>query len=324
MSGRVLVTGGTGFVGRALLERLSRSAWVPRLALRRSLECAGFETMHVGGLSAETDWRAALSGCDAVVHLAARVHVLDENERAAEAAFMAINAHATARLARAALEAGARRFIFVSSVKAAAEAGESVLDDGTPPQPQSAYGKSKRAAEITLEAVEGLDVTILRPPLVFGPGVGAQFLRLLKLAKAGVPLPFGALRNARSFMAVDALADAIVTALDCTGRGAQPFFVNGGAPLSTPELIAALRRAMAQPPRLFPVPLAMLNAAAVLLGRGEEMRRLTESLALDNSRFRRAFGWSPPVDQTTALTETAHWFLAGARDPWQGLRQEKP
>jgi nucleoside-diphosphate-sugar epimerase len=322
MSGRVLITGGAGFVGRAVLARLSRSAWTPRVAVRRPVPLGDVETSHVGEISPSTDWRAALAGCDAVIHLAARVHVLDERERDAEASFMATNAESTAQLGRAAREAGVSRFVFVSSVKAAAEASKRPLDDSVDPQPQSAYGRSKRAAEITLGEIENLDVTILRPPLVFGPSVGAQFLRLLKLARTGVPLPFGAIRNARSLIAVDALADAIVASLDAAGRRPQPFFVTGGRPLSTPALMAMLRQAMDLPARLLPCPPTFLRAGAALLGRREEMMRLTESLALEDRRFRETFAWSPPRAQETYLAETARWFLAGARDPWQDGREE--
>lgn len=323
MSGRVLITGGTGFIGRAVLARLVRSRWTPRLALRKPLAFPGIETETVGDLAGEPNWQSALAGCDAVIHLAARVHVLHETETDSEAAFAAVNAHGTERLAREARAAGVKRFIFISSVKAAAEASEALLDDSVPSQPESAYGKSKRAGEIALAAIEGLDVTILRAPLVFGPGVGAQFLRLLKLARGGLPLPFGAIRNARSLISVESLADAIVTALDNGGQRTQPFFVTGGPPLSTAELIRALRRAMNLPPRLVPVPPPVLRAGAALAGRSAEMMRLTESLALDDSRFRCVFGWSPPRDQETALVETARWFLETGGAPWQNRLEER-
>jgi nucleoside-diphosphate-sugar epimerase len=314
---RVLVTGANGFVGRALVERLRRGGWTVRAALRRATETCAAETVLIGDLASPVDWRSALEGCGAVVHLAARVHVLHERETDAARAFHAVNVEATRALAEQATAQGVRRFVFLSSVKAAAEAGDIPLDDEVTARPESAYGRSKREAEIALSRIEGLDVTILRPPLVFGPLVGAQFRRLLKLAASGVPLPFGSIRNARSFVAVDALADAIAAALPREGQGAPPFFVTGGPPLSTPALIATLRRAMAQSSRLVPFPAALLGAAASLLGRTEEMRRLTDSLVLDDSRFRRAFGWSPPREQNEALAETARWFLAGAPSSWQ-------
>jgi nucleoside-diphosphate-sugar epimerase len=315
---RVLVTGASGFVGRAVLARLARSAWRVRAAIHRSAPPGGFETVAVGDLSPTQDWAHALAGCTAVIHLAARVHVLNETGADSAAAFAVENAAATENLARQALAAGVRRFLFLSSVKAAAEASTAPLDDEVTPQPRSAYGQSKRAAEIALGAMPALDVTILRPPLVFGPGVRAQFFRLLKLAALRLPLPLGAIRNARSFIAADALADAIATALDVADAGPQPYFVTGGPPLSTPALIATLRQAMGVSPRLFPLPPALLGRAASLLGRGEEMRRLTESLALDDQRFRRRFAWAPPRPQADLLAETARSFLAGAHRSWQG------
>jgi nucleoside-diphosphate-sugar epimerase len=271
---RVLVTGPGGFVGRALVPRLEAHGHRVVRAGRR----------EVGEIGPATRW--PLEGVEAVVHLAAQVHDPD----AAPETFDRVNRQATIGLARAAAAAGIPRFVFLSTAKVMGERSERPLRESDPPRPEGPYAVSKLAAEAALPA----HAVVLRPPLVHGPGVGANFRALLRLCRSGLPLPFAGLENRRSLIAVGNLADAILRCLEAPGaRGV--YHVRDGD-FSTPELVAELRRARGMAPRLFRIPRGLLRVApAALVG----------SLQLDDGAFRRDFGWAPPVPAAAALAETA-------------------
>jgi len=312
---RVLVTGANGFVGRALCRALRDSGNTVTGLVRRQMQhehgvdewvdpSVDFEGMDAG-------WHAALQ-VDCVVHLAARVHVMLEDAADPEAAFQATNVEGTLRVARAAWRHGVRRFVFVSSIKAMTEAdsGRPVREDDSP-APQDPYGRSKRAAEealIRLGAQTGLEIVIVRPPLVYGPDVRANFLSLMNAVWKGVPLPLGALGARRSLVYVDNLADALVHCATDARAAQQCFHVADNDALTIAELARALGRHLGRPARLLPVPESWLRLAGRLTGRTAQVDRLVGSLQLDTSRIRTVLGWQAPYSTEEGLAATARWY----------------
>ena len=312
---RVLVTGATGFVGRALLPRLLGQGWAVRAAVRGVCGAAalpaGVEAVAVGDLAAPVDWPPVLAGVDLVVHLAARVHVMGESGEGALERYRRVNTEATRRLAEAAAAAGVRRFLLMSSVKAAGEGGGAPLTEAMAPVPADPYGVSKLEAESALAVAAGgtaMEWVVLRPPLVYGPGVGANFLKLLKIARRGLPLPLGAVRNRRSLVFAGNLADAVVCCLDHPAAANRCFFVHDGAALAVPELVCRLAAQLDRRLWLPPVPVPLLRLGAGLLGAGAAFDRLCGSLEVDDSALRRATGWTPPFTTDDGLRATVDWF----------------
>ena len=310
---RVLVTGATGFIGPALVEALLAAGHRVRVALRRDAPLLpGVEYTITGGVGPATDWRPALLGVAAVVHLAARAHVTETGSGALER-FRAVNSAGTRHLAEAAAASGVRRFVFLSSVKAMGESSprDRALTESDTPAPEDAYGLSKREGEIALldvAATSGLEPVIVRAPLVYGPGVKGNFLRLMRLVERGIPLPFGAVANRRSLVARANLAAALALCLKHPDAAGETFLVADGEDLSTPELIRRLARALGRPARLVPLPSALLNRAGRLMGRETEIARLTGDLAIDSGAIRARLGWRPIVTVDAALAETAAWY----------------
>jgi nucleoside-diphosphate-sugar epimerase len=307
---RVLVTGASGFVGRALLPRLQREAFLVRGTTRQTGHALpdSVETT-IAELHPDTDWRPVLGGVDAVVHLAARVHVMHDRALDPLAEFRRINVQGTENLARQAAAAGIRRFVFVSSVKVNGEAG--VYHEQDRPAPVDPYGISKHEAESRLRNVArntGLEVVVVRPPLVYGPGARANFAALTRAVAAGVPLPLGAIHNRRSLIAVDNLADFIVTCLRHPAAANETFLVSDGEDLSTPALIRRLARAMGRRAYLLPVPPSILRATAALTGTTAAAQRLLDTLVVDIAKARRQLAWTPPltVDEGLALAVAAY------------------
>jgi nucleoside-diphosphate-sugar epimerase len=322
---RILVTGAGGFVGGALLPVL-----LPRhrlvLAQRRASDAtrpAGAEICVVGEIGPGTEWSAALRDVDQVVHLAAHVHVGDA--KADPATFMRVNSVGTQRLAEAASRAGVARFVFLSSVKVNGDAsGDRPFRESDPPHPQDAYACSKWAAEQALAAltataaqnappIRPMEIVILRPPLVYGPGAKANFRALVRLCLLGIPLPFGAIDNQRSLIYSGNLADAISRVLTAPSRpGCRTYLLRDGGDLSTGDLIRGLAAGINREARLPALPPDWLRSALQLIGKGAAADRLLGSLAVDDSRFRADYAWRPPYAVGEALAITARWFRDSA------------
>jgi nucleoside-diphosphate-sugar epimerase len=305
----VLVTGCTGFIGTALLERLwNEPEFTVRGAVRREVALpGGLECVRVGEVSPETDWRSALVGVDAVVHLAGRVHVMGDTAADPLAAFRHVNVGGTLNLARQAAAAGVGRIVYVSSVKVNGETGS--FSEGDPVSPQDAYAISKHEAESGLREIAGragMELVVVRPPLVYGAGVGANFARLMRAVERGVPLPFGMVHNRRSLVALENLVDFIVTCTTHPAAAGRTFFVSDSEDLSITELIRRLGRAMGRPARLIPVPPTLLMTVATLAGRRDDARRLLGTLEVDISRARQLLGWEPPIGVDEGLRQASN------------------
>lgn len=316
MTARVLVTGATGFIGTTLCGNLTESGYVVRAALRRDrpLPLGTAEKIVVGEIDESTDWSAAVDGVDSVVHLAARVHVMHDSASNARL-YEQTNALGTQQLVSAAARAGVRRFIYLSTIKVNGEErpiGAYRADDT--PNPQDAYGKSKWDGEQALLAAAGsMEAAIVRPPLVYGPGVRANFLRLLSWVDKEYPLPLDAVDNRRSLVSVWNLCDLLAHLLQCPLPHNQAWLVSDGEDLSTPALIRRIAAAMGRRSRLWPVPVPLLQVAGALTGKSAEISRLRGSLVVDIAPTRERLAWSPPMTVDEALRRTARWYLDEAR-----------
>ena len=301
---RVLVTGGYGFVGRAVCAGLAKHKQHVLCALRSEptapMDGEFLHTIRIGDIGADTNWASSLSDVCTVVHLAARAHVMHDTVPDPLAAYRTVNVDGTLNLARQAAAAGVKRFVFVSSVKVNGEYStpERPFSESDACHPQDAYGQSKHEAEQGLRqlfADTGMEVVIIRPPLVYGPGVKANFLALMRAVQLGWPLALGAIDNRRSLIALDNLVDFILTCATHPKAANQTFLVSDGHDLSTTELARGLARAADVPARLMPVPVWALQAGASILGRRGEVQRLCGNLQVDISKARSLLGWQPPV-----------------------------
>jgi nucleoside-diphosphate-sugar epimerase len=314
---RVFLTGASGFVGRGLIERLStQDDLVLVAALRKQVSGVprNVASLKIPGLEFDTDWSNALEGINTVIHCAARVHVMHDESSDPLAEFRKVNVEGTLNLARQAAQAGVRRFIFISSIKVNGEGtpvGVPYLAD-VQSLPADPYGISKMEAEHGLRALAsktGMEVVIIRPPLVYGPGVKANFLNMMRWLHKGVPLPFGAIHNRRSLVALDNLVDLIVTCIEHPAAANQNFLVSDGEDLSTSELLRRMGTALGKPARLLPVPSRLLEMGAALLGKKDLSQRLCGSLQVDIDKTRELLNWIPPVSVDEALRKTAKHFL---------------
>jgi len=311
----VLLTGATGFIGTALSLRMIHEGWQVRGAVRSLSDqtrlSAGGEAVPVGPIGPDTVWAHALSGVDIVVHLAARTHVTREVDVDPLKAYRMINVAATDRLARAAVAAGVKRFIYLSSVKVNGEGRAEPYTEQDTPAPEDPYGISKWEAEQALHRIaekSGMEVVILRPPLVYGPGVKANFLALINIVRRGIPLPFAGVRNRRSLLYLGNLVDAIVFVCNRPEAAGQTYLVSDGVDVSTPELIRRIAGAFGRPARLFSFPPHLMRFAGRLLGKAPAVERLLGSLTVDTSKIQRELGWKAPYPMEQGLGETADWF----------------
>lgn len=321
MSLSVLVTGASGFVGRALVGRLSsdvRCLQVRAASRQGEVYDALVQGFRAPDLGANADWHGALRGVQAVFHCAARVHVMNEQSADPLVEFRRVNVEGTLQLARQAVEAGVRRFIFVSSIKVNGEQtlpGKAFCADDES-QAVDPYGISKREAEdglLALSTETGLEVVIVRPPLIYGPGVKANFLSMLNWLSKGIPLPFGAINNRRSLVALDNLVDLLVHCLTHPAAPGQRFLVSDGEDLSTTELLRRLGQALGRPARLLPVPQGLIKVAALLVGRADLSQRICGSLQVNIDKTRELLDWAPLVSVDQALAKTAVHYLENPR-----------
>lgn len=302
---KVVVTGATGFVGTVLCDLLAASGYEVAPAVRSKSGLS--HGVVVGNLNASTDWRSALIGCDAAIHLAARVHVLGDAAQNPLALYRATNTEATLNLARQAADAGVKRFVFISSIKVNGEGTDAAYRESDTPAPADAYAISKWEAEQGLRRIAcetGLEVVILRPPLVYGPGVKANFLRLMRMVERGWPLPLGAIRNRRSLLYLGNLVDAIRLCVEHPAAAGQTFLLDDGEAVSTPDLIRAVAHAMGRSARLPAVPVSVVEFAGALLGKRAAVARLTGSLWVDSSLIRSRLNWAPPYSMEAGLAAT--------------------
>jgi nucleoside-diphosphate-sugar epimerase len=315
----ILVTGAGGFVGRSLIPYFTAQGRAVRIASRVPLASAipGVQAVPVGDIGPATDWSRAIDGVAGVVHLAGLAHVLDRARSGDDAQYMRVNTEGTARLAEAAASAGVARFVFISSarVHGPARTGQ-VFSEADAPAPDDPYSRSKWAAEQRLREVAQRGGTafapvILRPPLVYGPGVGANFERLLRWAASGFPLPLAAIENRRSLVSVRNLCAAITVCLDHAQSPGNTFLVSDGEDVSTPALITRMGRALGTTPRLVAAPVSMLAVGARVVGRAADFNRLAADMAVDSRAIRRTLGFVPPQTLDAGLAEVAQWYREG-------------
>jgi len=306
------VTGADGFVGGHVVRTLQQAGHVVRIACRSLKSSVDGSAVAIGSIDPDTDWTAAVVGMDAVVHLAARVHVMrDRTGDASE--FRRTNTEGTLRLARAAAEAGARRFVFLSTIKVNGEATtDRPFRAEDEPHPDDPYAWSKLLAEQGLRQIVELEPVIIRPPLVHGPGAKGNLARFCRLARAGLPVPFGGIQNRRDLIGVANLANLIERCVGHAGAVGQVFLASDGQALSTPELYRAIAAGLGRPARMVNVPVALMRALARPLGLSDEVDRLTQSLELDIGKTRDVLGWNPPVSAVAGITEMARAYLRGA------------
>jgi nucleoside-diphosphate-sugar epimerase len=323
----VLVTGAGGFVGTALVKRLQSEPHIMvRVSSRRELVVlSGVDSVLGADLGPATDWGRAVQGADVVVHLAARVHVMRERNADALTTFRAINTAATENLARQASRAGVRRFVYLSSVKVN---GEQTLEgraftEQDVPRPQDPYGVSKHEAEKALRDVAretGMQVVIVRSPLVYGPGVKANFRKMMRWLSTGIPLPLGAIHNQRSLAGLDNLTDLIVTCVRHPSAANETFLVSDGEDLSTTDLLKRLADALGRQALLIPVSATLLRLGLAMLSKGDIAQRLLGSLQVDISKARKLLNWTPPLSVDESLRRVALDYL-GSHHSAKQIRQ---
>lgn len=311
---KVVVTGASGFVGNATCSRLVTQGMSVVGTVRRlpARPLPGVDYRIVADLDASTDWWDALTGVDTIIHCAARVHVMRETAGDPLVAFRVVNVAGTEQLARQAAAAGVRRFIFLSSVKVNGEGALVAYREADIPAPEDAYGISKYEAELVLREIAqgtGLEVVMVRSPLIYGPGVKANFQLLMQALMRSIPLPLGAIYNRRSLVALDNMVDLIVTCIEHPAAAGETFLVSDGEDISTTELVRRLAYAMGRPARLVSVPETVLMAGATLLGKREVARRLCGTLQVNIAKVREVLGWVPPVSVDEGLRRTAEYCL---------------
>jgi nucleoside-diphosphate-sugar epimerase len=341
MSGikKVLITGASGFIGSALCAKILTEGWQVRGTFRSESDVSrlpdGVKAVSIASIDSDTNWDDALAGIDTVVHLAARVHVMDDSSSDPLTEYRKINVEGTKCLAIAAAKARIRRFVYLSSIKVNGEktdpqiaqitrirkkGTENRRQEGNPkeffsekdvPEPQDPYAVSKWEAELVLRDVEadtGLEVVILRPPLVYGPGVKANFLRLFKIVERRIPLPLASIKNRRSFTYLNNLIDVIIICMTNPNAAGKTYLVSDGEDVSTPELIRKIGAASGRRVLLLPVPVWILRMAGRITGKYDEVERLVGSLTVDISKICKELEWKPLYAMKNGLSETAKWY----------------
>lgn len=321
VTARWLITGASGFVGRALCEEAASRGVHVRGATRNACHLPGLaENVIVSTLDGETSWAAALHDVDVVIHLAARVHVMKDVAADPLAEFLGVNMRGTANLAHQAAAAGVKRLVYVSSVKVNGErtTGTQAFTESDDPAPQDAYAISKWRAEQVLQRVareSGLEVVILRPPLVYGSGVKGNFIKLLAAVDKGIPLPFAGVHNRRSLIYLGNLVDALILCARHPAATGRTYLVRDGEDISTPDLVRQMAMALERPARQFPVPVRLLRGLGSLFGKTESIERIVGSLCVDDDLIRRELGWKPRFTLRQGMQAMALWYRAVNKVP---------
>jgi UDP-glucose 4-epimerase len=314
----ILVTGAGGFVGTALVAELAKRGMSYRAVTRTPRE--GF--FGIGDMNPRTDWTAALDGVDAIIHLASRAHVMNETVNNPAAHLRSVNVDSTLNLAAQAIKAGVKRFVFISSIKVNGEATKlgHPFTAEDPPRPQNLYAQSKHDAEqglfaLAREVGSDFEVTVIRPPLVYGPGVKANFATMMDWVNRGIPLPLGSVNNKRSFVFVGNLADLIILSAVHPRAAGQVFLVSDGEDISTTDLFKKMAQALGRPSWMMPLPTPLLNLGAAMIGQRAITSRLTDSLQVDVTKTREMLGWEPRKSVSEGLAQTARSFQRLDLDP---------
>ncbi len=314
---RVLLTGATGFVGRSLCERVSLDRLYDlRIAVRHpsTHSTSNVHTVVAGDIGPDTEWDNALEGVHVVIHAAARAHIIHDRSANPLTEFRRVNVEGTLNLARQAAAEGVQRFVFISSIGVnGSETFAHPFNETSEPNPHTPYAQSKWEAEEGLRKLaekEGMELVIIRPPLVYGPCAPGNFGRIWRAVAMGIPLPLGAIHNNRSLVALDNLVDLIVNCIENPAAANQVFLVSDDEDLSTTELLQRMAMALGRPARLLPVPAGLLKAGAALLGKRDIAQRLLGSLQVDISKTKEILSWTPPVSVDEALKKTAEDFLS--------------
>jgi nucleoside-diphosphate-sugar epimerase len=319
----ILITGANGFIGHALCRRMLAEGYHVRGAVRDVTQMTALssrvEGMQVGDIGPNTDWSEAFTDVDCVVHLAARVHVMNHNLEDSLAVYRYVNMAGTARLAKMAAAARVKRFVYLSTIKVNGEGKAAPYTEKDDPEPTDPYGISKWEAEKVLYEIADqtdIEMVVLRPPLVYGPGVKANFMRLLKTVARGIPLPLASVNNRRSLIFLGNLLDAIVTCIIHPKAAGQTFLISDGKDLLTSEMIRLMAEAMGRKSRLFSLPSGMLKTMGKITGRSAEIDRLVGYLCVDSSKIRTMLGWKPPYSPEEGIRETVLWYKKGKKKKW--------
>lgn len=322
---KILVTGANGFVGKALCASVLEKGHGLRKALRHSSgpvpaiqndvkeKSTESDVAYVESIGCDTEWSQALEQVDVVIHLAARVHVMHENANDPLAEFRRVNAEGTEHLARSAAASGVRRLVYVSSIKVNGEETSDghIYSEKDIPAPLDPYGSSKWEAEQLLQRVAqetGMEIVIVRPPLVYGAGVKGNFAQMMRVIARGLPLPLASVRNKRDLVYVGNLVDALIVCATHPAAAGNTYLISDGEPVSTPELLGRLALALGVTPHTFHFPPALLKLAGRLVGRSAQLERLLGSLQVDSGKIRRELNWNPPYSLQQGLQATAVWY----------------
>jgi nucleoside-diphosphate-sugar epimerase len=316
---KICVTGASGFIGKALCVQLLkeqysvvatvRNAKLPSLSTQKNLKIS-----EIANIDINSNWSETLSGINCIIHCAARVHVMKESEVDALSVYRQINVEGTRNLAKQAFSAGVKRLIFLSSIKVNGEnTNRSYFKHTDTPLPKDAYGISKWEAEQVLQEISkqtGLEVVIVRVPLIYGKEVKGNFLHLLNIVAKGIPLPFSKVKNLRSFLGLDNLINFLIHCIHHPKASGQTFLLSDGEDISTCDLIKKLAKSMQKPLRLFPVPISFLRFFGKMLGKSLEMDRAIDSLQIDSSFTFKFLGWKPTTTTNEGLHKTVQWYLS--------------
>lgn len=311
---RILVTGANGFIGKELCRQLLEKGYQVRAAVRKPevfYDINGIQSIKINEIDAHTDWNNAVKDIDIIVHLAARVHVMTDDAPSQINTYRQVNVDGTRSLAETAARAGVNRFVFISSIKVNGEESNKAYKEESTPQPEDPYGISKMEAENELKAVckaTDMERVIIRPPLVYGAGVKANFKTLMNLVHRRIPLPLASVRNQRSFIYLGNLVDSIIICMTHHAAAGQTYLVSDDRDVSTPELIRLIASSLNIQSCLFPFPQFLLRSVGGILGKGDAMKRLLGSLCVDISKIKRELSWQPPFAMESGLIHTAKWY----------------